>query len=106
MNKRFYLHPDTIQETIVGATHQSDALIDIYRMVFPEWGRIESLDGWPKVNDRTWKRIASWFQRLDQLRHPDVLPGGLWMNRGFSTDESLDDWEVLVDCEVHYKQVE
>lgn len=26
---------------------------------------------------------------FDRRRHPDVIPGGLWLNKGFSSDESV-----------------
>ena len=77
-------------------SEQSDALIAIYKMVFPEWDQIASLDGWPKCNKTTWKAICSLFMEFDRAHHVDVMPGGLWMNNGFSSRDSdhLKDWEV------------
>ena len=77
-------------------TGQSDALIAIYRIVFPQWDQIESLDGWPKCNKTTWQAICSLFMEFDRAHHADVMPGGLWMNNGFSSRDSdhLKDWEV------------
>ncbi len=27
--------------------------------------------------------------------HPNVIPAGVWMNSGFSTDKNLAPWEVM-----------
>lgn len=94
------MQQDAVKETVLNAVDQGEALIALYKMVFPNWDAIKTIDGWPKVNAKTWRHIATHFQDLDQEKHPEVIPGGLWMNSGFSTTEGLEDWEVLVDCEI------
>lgn len=76
--------------------HQADILIAIYKMVYPDYGYIEKIDGWPTINQNTWRIISKWFQEFDLKHHPRVLRGGLWMNNGFSGHggEALADWEV------------
>lgn len=74
--------------------HQSDALIDIYKMVFPDWDRIEKIEGHPETGKSFWKFIFNQFNELDQKYHPTVFPGGLWFNTGFSSNENLDPWEL------------
>ena len=78
------------------AENQSDALIALYRMVFPEWDRITKIDGWPTCNKQTWTSICRLFMNLDERKHADVMPGGMWMNNGFSGHEGehLKDWQV------------
>jgi hypothetical protein len=88
-------------------SEQSDALIAIYKMVFPEWDQIEKFDGWPKCNKTTWQAICSLFMEFDRTHHANVMPGGMWMNNGFSSHggEHLKDWEVEL-CPVTLAEVE
>lgn len=84
--------------------HQHDVMLALYRLAFPDWDYISTIDGWPSVSPATGKAIALLWQTFDQKHHPDVLPGGFWMNKGFSTHgaEELDDWIILVNCDVEY----
>lgn len=98
---------------------QADALVDIYRLIYPDWDEIESIGtpghSWPQCNRHTWGEICRHFQKLDEaanrLRAYDkqVMPGGLWLNSGLSaTDpncEELKDWEVRL-CPVTYAKRE
>jgi len=88
------------------AVDQSEPFFALYRAVFPDWDDIKSIDNWPKVNDATNKRLFDLFIKLDRRLHPDVLSGGLWMNRGFSSLDApadLTDWEVdYTDCKITY----
>jgi hypothetical protein len=80
-----------------GPATQGDALVAIYRLVFDsDWDKIVKLDGWPACNKETWKVISKSFMEFDRVHHPDVLPGGAWMNSGFSSldGEHLEDWQV------------
>lgn len=75
---------------------QGDLLVDLYRMAFgADWDRIVKLDGWPTCNKSTWKSICQLFMDFDK-KHTNALPGGLWMNTGFSSHEAEDlkDWQV------------
>lgn len=96
MRKRFRLSEGAIQACFENQTQQGDVLIAIYRLVFPDWDDIEQIEGWPTVNDKTWKAIARMFMDFDKVHHPTVLAGGAWMNNGFSTvhGAKLRDWEV------------
>ena len=79
-----------------GPATQGDALVAIYRQAFgPVWDKIVKLDGWPECSKETWTAIAEMFVKFDRQHHPDVLPGGAWMNNGFSGhNEDLKKWEV------------
>ena len=79
-------------------THQSDVLIDIYKMYFPRWDEIAKIDGWPKCGKPMALYICGKFMEFDRKFHPDVMNGGLWLNNGFSHDEKLGDWEVNVQA--------
>ena len=84
--------------------HQGDVIRDLYILVFPEWDRIKRIDGYPEVGDALWKFITIKFQEFDQKHHPKCLPGGAWMNSGFSFDHKLPPWSVSLKlCTVEYE---
>lgn len=109
MTKNVILDKELVSELFENATHQGDVLIGLYRLVYPDWDSIASVDGFPKINDATWKYICLKFQTLDAKFHPDVLPGGAWLNNGFSGDHGynpdLPDFTVI-PAPVTYMEME
>ncbi len=84
--------------------HQQKVLMDLYKLVFPDWDQIESIDGHPEVNEDLWKFICRLFQEFDCLHHPVCLPGGAWMNWGFIANKELSAFEIhLNHCRVTMK---
>jgi hypothetical protein len=53
---------------------QADVLIAIYRLVFHDFDDIDQFDGWPSINDKTWKAIARMFMDFDRVHHPESWP--------------------------------
>ncbi len=86
-----------LQEIFEKAEHQERALIELYRMVIPDWDRLERLEGFPVVGQEMWKYICQLFIDLDQRLHPEIFKGGLWMNAGFSCSGDLGPWEISMD---------
>ena len=43
-----------LQEIFEQAEHQNSALIGLYKMLFPDWERIERLEGFPVVGRGLW----------------------------------------------------
>lgn len=83
--------------------HQSDALEDIYRLVLPDWERIEKVHGYPEAGTGMWEFICKRFQKFDREHHPAVMPGGAWMNAGFSVNRSIQPWEIrFTNCSVDF----
>jgi hypothetical protein len=80
--------------------HQSDVAIALYRMVYPNWDKIKSVDGYPKCSEQFNKEMFRMFRDFDRRHHPDVMASGLWMNNGFSsldsdiTDDKEDKWKI------------
>jgi len=84
--------------------HQRDALVDIYKLVYPKWDHIEKIDGYPEVGNELWKFICRGFIAFDKKHHPNVFKGGIWMNNGFSSNSLLDPWELsLKNCRIYMK---
>ena len=93
-----------LQEIFEQADHQEAFLIGLYKMLFPDWDRIERLEGYPVVGRGMWQYIANLFVDFDQRRHPQLFNGGLWLNTGFSSSEDLEPWAInLSQCNVIYQ---
>lgn len=99
-----HLDRKTVLDLVLKAGTESDAIIAVYRLVYPNWDDIakvgDDTQSWPACNVTTWKDICRMFQelteRLNRARAYDkqVLPGGCWMNNGFTQNATLPDWCV------------
>ena len=120
MSQTLKLNPEDLKK--IFSRHddpQSDVLVSIYKLIFPDWDKIKSIGSpehtWPQCNKFTWGEICRMFQNFDDLQNrkrpfdKEVMPGGAWLNSGFSsTDKSceeLADWEVRL-CPVTYYEKE
>ena len=84
--------------------HQRNIIIDLYKMVFPDWDSIEKIKGYPECGPGLWEFICLQFQEFDKKHHPDVIPGGGWMNVGFSVNSKMPPWEIsLKNCQAIIK---
>ncbi len=92
-----------LQEIFEQAVHQEAALIGLYKMLIPNWEKIERLEGYPIVGRGLWQYIGNLFIDFDQRHHPQVFNGGLWLNQGFSSSDEIGPWEISMDrCNVIY----
>jgi hypothetical protein len=92
-----------LQQIFEQADHQSSALVRIYQLIFPDWEKIDRLEGFPTVGVELWKYICQLFIDFDQKHHPKVFSGGIWLNNGFSSSDKLGPWEISLDqCRVIY----
>ena len=73
---------------------QGEFLSRLYSYAFGDlWDKAAHVDGYPCVSTNTWKYICDAAIKIDKEKHPDVLAGGLWLNRGFTT-RPIPDWEI------------
>jgi hypothetical protein len=81
------------------AASQAEYLIALYRMVLPDWDTIARVERWPACNETTWEAICRFAMDADRRLGLNVLPGGAWLNHGFTTGEGkhLADWQVCLD---------
>jgi len=101
--KYIKLDEQKIIELFKNEIHSADIVVAIYKMVFPNWDDIKTIEGWPTISPNTSRKLFSMFMTFDIKHHPDVIPGGAWMNKGFSVlrGENLIDWMVdLSTCTV------
>jgi hypothetical protein len=97
---------EMIDKVFADAQSQSGYLIGLYRLAYPDtFDDIDHCESYPRVSSRTshylFDKAIAWDQSHKlESGYPlvDVLPGGAWMNRGFSTtyDEEgyIEDWKV------------
>jgi len=76
-------------------TTQDDVILGLYDMI-----SVHNVSPWPKVNQATWVDVGKKFVEFDKKHHPTVMAGGLWLNMGFSVDDSLEDWVVRFEEEI------
>jgi hypothetical protein len=94
------LDPAAVKDAILNAASENEAVMAIFKMVYPEWDNIASVDGMPKCSEATWKAICNHFielgNRCNQARPitKHVMPGGPWLNYGFSAVPYLREWWV------------
>jgi len=87
---------EMIDKCFEGETQQINVLINLYKLLHPEWDKIKKFNGFPSCSVGLSKRIFKKFMMFDEIHHPDVMAGGLWMNNGFSTlgCEDYKEWEA------------
>lgn len=93
MKKVHELTKKMIDECFKEKSHQSECIISLYKIAFPDWDKIKEIDGFPCVSNETGKYICQKFMEFDKENHPTVMAGGIWLNNGFSID-SMEDWKV------------
>jgi hypothetical protein len=87
--------------------YQQEVLIELYKLLFPGWSAIAEIKGYPDAGCDLWHFICRLFQEFDRKHHPDCMPGGLWMNVGFSMDSNLEPWGVCFkNCHLQYREPE
>ncbi len=92
---------DHIRTIFEKHAHQADVIIDIYKLVFPDWDSIKKVDEPPEAGSSLWKFICGQFIDFDSKHHPKVFKGGIWLNNGFSSNSKLDPWELsFKNCQV------
>ena len=90
---------EIIDKIFEKAEGQADYFLSLYRLAFPEWDNIKHVDGYPRVSETTNKYIFGKAISFDKEKHPNVMNGGLWLDKGFGTNEEVKDWEItLEDC--------
>ncbi len=71
------------------ASNSMEAILCLYKYLFPEWDDIEKIEGWPQVTPEFNKQMFSYFIDLDRETNKfrsyseQIFPGGIWMNNGF-----------------------
>jgi len=92
-----------LQDIFEQVEHQESALIEIYKLFFPNWEDIKQVGGFPDIGREMWKFICAQFIEFDSQHHPNVFKGGLWISHGFFSSEELAPWGVSMEnCNIIY----
>ena len=87
--------------------HQSNVIVDLYKLVLPDWDKIEKVEETPEIGKGLWLFICNQFIEFDKIHHPKCMEGGMWFNCGFSCNSELDPWEISFDnCKVRFGEPE
>lgn len=86
-----------IDECFANKSHQSEVLLALYKLVYPNWEDIVSIDGFPTAGRGIAEYIVRKFMAFDRKHHPNVVAGGLWLNNGWSSDEHMDRWSINME---------
>lgn len=89
------LTKEIIDKCFESCTNQHQYWRNLYGIAFKNWDNIKNIEGFPKVSEKTNEYLFHKCIVFDQKYHPNVLNGGLWVNKGFGTDFDLkEDWVV------------
>ena len=92
-----------LQEIFEESEHQSSVIVKLYKMLFPDWEKIQRIEGFPSVGKALDEYIFNLFIEFDREHHPECFNGGSWLNQGFSSNEHLEPWEIsLENCKIIY----
>ena len=99
-----YLTRAQIASIFDAAENQMDYVISLHKAALQlfdiAWGSVKSLEGYIKLASPGDLLIMGMAITFDKTHHPEVLPGGAWLNYGFSTGEELkaytDKWEITL----------
>jgi hypothetical protein len=91
-------NPDSIKAAIdqifESTKSQGEALELVYKLVLPDWDCIRTLNGHPIAGSELWAFVCKKFMDHDRTCHAEYMPGGAWINSGFSCDRGLPPWDI------------
>ena len=92
-----------LQEIFEESDHQNSVIVKLYKTLFPDWEKIQRIEGFPAVGKALDEYIFNLFIEFDREHHPECFNGGSWLNQGFSSNDRLEPWEIsLENCKVIY----
>jgi hypothetical protein len=92
-----------IQEIFDYASSNTEALFEIYKLIFPDIEQIQKIEGHPVADKNLWTYIWRMFIQLDRKCHPQEFAGAIWINKGFGMNSGLKSWSIDISkCKVIY----
>lgn len=115
--EKLRLSKEVIEKVFADAICQADYIVNLHRIVFtPQiWAKIKHLQGYVTCSEETWLYISCLAQKWDKENinsnenkplprySAGVLPGGAWMNSGFTCGDKnsgLEMFQVLLPAAV------
>jgi len=75
----------------------TQVLKDIYKLFIPYFDKVKEVVVSPHCGKEIWKYLSKKFIEFDEINHPNLYKGFIWIDQGFSLNKNLDDWEVFID---------
>ena len=92
-----------LQEIFEKSDHQDSVIVKLYKMLFPDWEKIQRIEGFPEIGKALNEYIFNLFIEFDREHHPKCFNGGAWLNHGFSSNHDLNPWAIsLENCKIIY----
>ena len=93
--RKVTLTKEQIDEVFEKSRNRVEYILRLYELVIgPDFNDCKKVKDWPKAGPKVHEYITLKAIEFDRKHCPDCLPGGLWLNYGFSLDKNLGDWEV------------
>ena len=90
-----HMQLEQIDACFENVLHQYFVMVNLYRLIYPNFDEIDEIVGYPKCSESLSDYIFNKFIRFDQEHHPKVFSGGAWMNKGWARDEELEGYTVV-----------
>ena len=82
-----------VDKVFTDAEHQGDYMVGLYRLAYgDDWQRVKVVEEWPQVSHGLHTELFERAIRFDKQHHPEVLPGGAWLNSGFAAADNITQW--------------
>ncbi|MBF0204555.1 MAG: hypothetical protein HQK67_09640 [Desulfamplus sp.] len=92
-----------LQEIFDYANSNTEALVEIYKLIFPDMDNIKKIEGHPVAGKNLWTYIWRLFMQLDRKCHPEEFAGSIWINKGWGMNSGLTPWSIdISNCRVIY----
>lgn len=99
ITKKLALPKEVIKKIVKESENSTIATLKLYKYVFDDWDYIETIAGFPVISKETGIFI---MELMVETFPEEKFPGGIWINKGFSTNDDLDDFIVEYNGEIEY----
>lgn len=89
------LPKEKIDQIFEEAETQGDYISAFWRLAYPDLDKIVPPVPFALASDTTCTYIHIKAREFDLEAHPDVFPGGGWLNWGYAIEANMSDWEIL-----------
>ena len=97
---------EQVDQVFADAEHQFDYWLALYKLAYGDhWKRVKFVEKWPLVSNEMNDYIHNLAHDFDVRVHPNVLPGGIWMNKGFESSGDVTLWGEVVLQDTIWKEV-
>ncbi|MHA1342283.1 MAG: hypothetical protein ACTSO2_20105 [Promethearchaeota archaeon] len=107
--KRVKLDKEKIDQLFKEKKDSGEIIVELFKTAIPNFDKVKKIHGYLKVSKKTNEYLFEKFIEFDKKNKPGILPGGAWLNYGFSSYDSniIDDFVVEYnETMIEYKGVD